>query len=211
MALELLVGPPPKIDKIATGFCYTEGPVFSRIGYLLFSDVRAEPNHAMGRGYGEPFRENSNGANGLDIRSSGPVAHVRAGPCHANGKGWKITVLASAIRRQAADQSQRSGVCHRWQHLFQRDPIAERFTKYAGVDSAVVYQITRKGQLRVATRDCTRPNGVALSPRISRRLFVADTDQRNVRVFEVNGDGSPEKRPSLCELKGDQRQADRTD
>ena len=41
MALDLVVGSPPKIDKVATGFAYTGGPVFSRRGYLLFSDVRA--------------------------------------------------------------------------------------------------------------------------------------------------------------------------
>ena len=48
MALDLVVGSPPKIDKVATGFGFTEGPVFSRRGYLLFSDVSRESNPAMG-------------------------------------------------------------------------------------------------------------------------------------------------------------------
>ena len=39
MTLELLVGLSPKVDKVAQGFVHAGGPVFSRIGYLLFSDV----------------------------------------------------------------------------------------------------------------------------------------------------------------------------
>jgi len=72
----------------------------------------------------------------------------------------------------------------------------------AGPDNPSVYQITRKGQLRVVTRECTQPNGVALAPN-QQKLFVADTVQRNVRVFEVNGDGSLRNGRIFCELKGE--------
>jgi gluconolactonase len=34
-----LVGEQPKIEKISEGFKFTEGPVHSRRGYLLFSDI----------------------------------------------------------------------------------------------------------------------------------------------------------------------------
>ena len=30
------------VTKVADGFGFTEGPVFSRIGFLLFSDLRSE-------------------------------------------------------------------------------------------------------------------------------------------------------------------------
>ena len=43
MALDRVVGSPPKVEMIAGGFGFTEGPVFSRIGFLLFSDVLANP------------------------------------------------------------------------------------------------------------------------------------------------------------------------
>ena len=69
-------------------------------------------------------------------------------------------------------------------------------------DNPAVYQITRKGELRVASRDCTRPNGVALAAN-QEKLFIADTDQRNVRVYEVQGDGSLRNGRIFCEIKGD--------
>ena len=71
MTLELLVGPSPKIDKIAQGFAYTEGPVFSRIGFLLFSDVRADRIMRWDAGAVKPFREKGNGANGLTFDHQG--------------------------------------------------------------------------------------------------------------------------------------------
>ena len=38
--LEELVGSNPKIQKIVEGMAATEGPVFSRAGLLLFSDIQ---------------------------------------------------------------------------------------------------------------------------------------------------------------------------
>jgi gluconolactonase len=72
----------------------------------------------------------------------------------------------------------------------------------ATVGCPAVYQITRKGELRLASRECACPNGVTLAPN-QQRLFVPDTDQRNVRVFEVQGDGSLGSGRVFCEIKGD--------
>src|SRR5258708_21003200 len=53
------------MDRVATGFRFTEGPAWSREGFLLFSDV---PNDRIMKYVpGQKptaFRENSNGANG---------------------------------------------------------------------------------------------------------------------------------------------------
>lgn len=53
------------IEKIDAGFQFTEGAVWSREGFLLFSDV--PPNHIRKLVPGERstvFREDSHGANG---------------------------------------------------------------------------------------------------------------------------------------------------
>ena len=71
MGLELLVGTNPKVDKVAEGFTFTEGPVFSRTGYLLFSDVRANRILRWDSGKVKPFREKSNGASGLTFDHQG--------------------------------------------------------------------------------------------------------------------------------------------
>ncbi len=62
-----------RIDKVATGYAFAEGPAWSPMGFLIFSDI---PNNKLLQFMpGEPasvFRENSNGANGQSIRRAGP-------------------------------------------------------------------------------------------------------------------------------------------
>ena len=65
-----------------------------------------------------------------------------------------------------------------------------------------MYQITRSGQLRLVSRECARPNGVALGPN-QQKLFVADSGERNVRVFDINGDGSLSKGRIFCLLNAE--------
>jgi gluconolactonase len=67
----------------------------------------------------------------------------------------------------------------------------------------LVYQITRKGELRVASGDCERPNGVALSPN-QQKLYVADSGARNVRVFDIAGDGALGNGGIFANLKSDE-------
>ena len=60
------------IEKVDAGFRFTEGPVWSREGFLLFSDV---PNNQIRKlTPGERsvvFRDNSNGANGNTYDAQG--------------------------------------------------------------------------------------------------------------------------------------------
>src|SRR5262245_2851901 len=97
MALDLVVGSPPKIEKIASGFTFTEGPVFSRIGYLLFTDLRANRILRWENGNVVPFRENSNGANGLTFDHQGRLLACEQNRVTRTEKDGSLTVLASTF------------------------------------------------------------------------------------------------------------------
>src|SRR5579859_1687142 len=60
------------MDRVATGFRFTEGPAWSREGFLLFSDV---PNDRILKYVpgqkATVFREHSNGANGNTFDAQG--------------------------------------------------------------------------------------------------------------------------------------------
>ena len=88
---------PPKIDKVATGFAYTGGPVFSRRGYLLFSDVGANRILRWDAGTVKPFRENSNGANGLTFDHQGRLLTCEQDRVTRTEKDGSITVLATTF------------------------------------------------------------------------------------------------------------------
>ena len=59
-------------QQLATGFGFTEGPLWHPDGYWLFVDIRASLVHRMTPdGQTEVFRENSGGSNGLTFDRGG--------------------------------------------------------------------------------------------------------------------------------------------
>jgi gluconolactonase len=52
-----------------------------------------------------------------------------------------------------------------------------------------VYRLDDNGKLRLLTRDLTQPNGLAFSPD-GKKFYVDDSEQRNIRVYDVASDGS---------------------
>ena len=198
MTLELLVGPTPKVDKVAEGSAYTGGPVFSRIGYLLFSDIGANRILRWDAGTVKPFREKSNGANGLTFDHQGRLLACEQGRVTRTEKDGSITVLTTAL--EGARLNNPNDLVYAIDGSIYFSVIQARGSATPG--NPALYQITRKGELRVASRQCTRPNGVALAAN-QEKIFIADTDQRNVRVFEVQGDGSLRNGRIFCEVKSD--------
>src|SRR5579885_3426093 len=67
-----------KVEKVAGGFAFTEGPVASRLGFLLFSDIPAKRIMRWEKGQVTVFRENSNGANGLTFDHQGRLLACEA-------------------------------------------------------------------------------------------------------------------------------------
>ena len=68
-----------EIKEVATGFGFTEGPVFSRRGFLLFSDIPNLKIMKWERGQLTAFRENSNKANGLTFDHQGRLLAAEGG------------------------------------------------------------------------------------------------------------------------------------
>src|SRR5882724_10228634 len=116
-ALDRLVGPDAKLERIATGFNkWTEGPVWTREGSLLFAEIPANnidqwiPGkgasvfmHPSGYEGSEPYKGPEPGSNGMTLDADGRV--TVAG--HARRNVWRlemvdpkaqITVLADSYR-----------------------------------------------------------------------------------------------------------------
>jgi gluconolactonase len=159
-------------EKIAGGFHATAGPVFSRRGYLLFSDVTANRILKWEKGKVTVLRENSRGAKSNTFDHQGRLLTCETGQVTRTEKDGKITVLASGLKEPADVVYAIDG------SVYFTDPSA-----------GIVYQRTRNGDTRPVSRDCESPFGVALAPN-QQHLFVTDGARRQVRVFEVKGDGS---------------------
>jgi sugar lactone lactonase YvrE len=188
--LQKLVNSTP--EKIAGGFAFTEGPVFSRIGYLLFSDIPPKRIMKWQKGAVTVFRESSNSANGLTFDHQGRLLACETGRVTRTEKDGKITTLAEKGLHNPNDIVYSIDGSIYFSDLLPRDAAGK----------SLLYQITRKGDLRVASDECEGPNGVALAPN-QLKLYVADSRARNVRVFDIAGDGALRNGRIFADLKSD--------
>lgn len=177
-----------KVAKIAEGFQFTEGPVFSRRGYLLFSDIPANRIHKWEPGKLSVFREGSNGANGLTFDHQGRLLACEKGRVTRTEKDGRTTVLASGGLEMPNDLVY----------------AIDGSVYFTDLPRGKVYQVTRKGDVRVVAEDCVRPNGVALAPN-QQRLLVADANREKpaVRVYDIAPDGALRGSRVLCDARVD--------
>ncbi len=162
-----------QVTKVVGGFQFTEGPVFSRRGYLLFSDIPPQRIHKWERGKLTTLRENSNRANGLTFDHQGRLLVCEGGgKVTRTEKNGSITVLAEAGLKGPND-------------LVYCIDGSIYFTDLAG---AKVYRITRQGKVDMVADENPGPNGVALGPN-QQKLYVADSKKREVRAYDIQADG----------------------
>jgi gluconolactonase len=170
------------IKQVATGFTFTEGPVFSRRGYLLFSDIPNQKIHKWERGQVTTIRENSNRANGLTFDHQGRLlAAEGGGKVTRTEKNGTITVLADAGLEGPNDLVY----------------AIDGSVYFSDLPKSRVYQITRErsgvggappqGEVRVVA-ETPAPNGVALSPN-QQQLYVADVKTNVVKIHDIQVDG----------------------
>jgi gluconolactonase len=179
---ERLTGANPAPERTATGFHSTEGPVFSRLGYLLFSDPQSGRIMKWEAGKVTVFREKSNGAGGLTFDHQGRLLACERGRVTRTEKNGAVTVLA--------DRCETKPLHHPNDIVYAIDGTIY-FTD-ADQDASVLCRIDRNGNVHTASRECRMAHGVALSPN-QQKLYVADTASANIRISDISGDGSLKK------------------
>jgi len=181
----------PLVEKVAHGFRFTEGPVWSRDGYLLFSDVPGGKilKHVPDGDTGV-YREASNGAAGNAFDAQGRLytceTHTRR--VTRTDKKGRIEVLADKWDGKRLN-APNDIVVSKSDHVYFTDPAFGKQSDTRELDFYGVYHITPKGQLSVIAKPTGRPNGITLSPN-GRILYVANSDERNIRAYDVDREGA---------------------
>lgn len=212
-SLENIIVPGTKIEKVADGFSFTEGPVWHPDGYLLFSDpntntiYRYNPNNNyvtvfmshsgytgadIGR-YGQP------GSNGLAIDKEGRLIidqHGNRRVIRIEKKG-PVTVLADHIDGKRFN-SPNDIVLRSDGTVYFTDPpygLPDLFSdKNKELDYSGIFMI-KNNKVQLLSKDLGGPNGIAFSPD-EKYLYVGNWDIRNIHStktvwrFEVQSDGS---------------------
>lgn len=207
IAVTLLGAEPPlttgEIETVGKGFMFTEGPVCLPDGKILFSDIPADTIFDTERNV---FRNPSGQSNGLTLDNENRLiaaehANRRVSRTEADGS---ITVLAETFEGKKLN-SPNDVVVRKDGILFFTDPPYGLRGGLEGdlaeLDFAGVYAILEPGNVKLLARDFKKPNGLALSPD-EKILYVADTEGKHIRAFDLAEDASVSNDRVLCDLPG---------
>src|SRR5687767_9122900 len=215
-ALDRLLAPDAKIEVLAQGNDWTEGPLWIKQGrYLLFSDIPKNSIYRWKEGEGERLylqpagytakesRGGETGSNGLILDAQGRLVLCQHGDrrmarmdAPLDSPKPQFTTLADRYQGKRFN-SPNDAVFRSNGDLYFTDPAYGMEKQWEDpkreIPFAGVYRRTASGEVTLMTREMTRPNGIAFSPD-EKRVYVAQSDQKAAiwRVFDVKGDGTIE-------------------
>ncbi len=193
--LRELVDEGADVEQVATGFTFTEGPIWMPDGSLHFSDMPGDMRRRWHPDQGvEVLRDPSNKCNGMTLDDDGNLIvceHVTSSVVRERPDGTR-EVLASHWGRSYLNSPNDVVVASDGSILF-TDPTYGRMPGF-GIERAQeldfqgVYRIPPDGgELELLVDDFAQPNGLCFSPDES-LLYVNDTDRAHIRVFDVGAD-----------------------
>src|SRR5689334_19093718 len=193
-----------QVEQVAAGFPGGEGPVWSRQGFLIFSDYSKDRLYKLVPGKTpEVYREDSHGANGNTMDRQGRLysCEYKSRRVTRTDRNGKVEVFVETFEGKRFN-APNDIVVRRDGHVYFTDPL---FTPldHRDLDFYGVYHVTPKGKIgTIARLPKTRPNGITLSPD-GKILYVANTDERNIRAYDLNKNGeASNERVVVSDLPG---------
>ena len=210
-AIDALIPPGARIERLAEGFEWSEGPVWRKSGgYLLFTDIprntvyRWSEQDGLGvflrpagfAGPGDPP--------GQELGSNGLAFDAQDRLVMADHGNRQISRLVEPVYTKTALTQRYEGrrfnspndlVYHSNGDLYFTDPpygLARRNEDPAKeLSFNGVYRLRPSGEVTLLTRELTFPNGIALSPD-ERTLYVAQSNPQRpiIMAFPLREDGT---------------------
>ncbi|HTV59506.1 MAG TPA: SMP-30/gluconolactonase/LRE family protein [Verrucomicrobiae bacterium] len=174
-----------QLSTVASGFGFTEGPVWDPSGFVYVSD---EVQNKIYRVYPDGHREalielGDPDGNTIDAnhRLLDCASVLRA--IIAITPDGRYAVLADHFDGKKFN-SPNDVVVGPDRAIYFTDPTLDlpagqkQETPFQGV-----YRLDSKGDVRLLTKDLSQPNGLAFSPD-GKRMYIDDSEQRNIRVYD---------------------------
>jgi gluconolactonase len=198
-----LVDPGAQVERVATGFTFTEGPIWNHAdGYLLFSDMPGDVRRRWSESGGvEEVMNPSNKGNGMVYDAEGNLLvceHVTSSLVRERPDGTRETL---ATHYKGKELNSPNDVCVRSDGtIYFSDPWYGRMPGFGlerdrDLGFQGVYML-RPGftpgdepELVVAEDEFEMPNGLCFTPDES-LMYINDTPRAHIKVFDVAADGT---------------------
>jgi gluconolactonase len=187
-----------EVERLATGFDFTEGPIWNAEGnYLLFSDMVGDVRRRWDEqdGVTEVARP-SNKGNGMTYDAEGRLIvceHSTSQVVRQRPDGSFETIASHYQGKEL--NSPNDVVVKSDGSIYFTDPTFGRVPGFGvereqELDFQGVYRLPASdGDLQLLADDFEQPNGLCFSPDES-LLYVNDTPRAHVRLFDVQSDGT---------------------
>jgi sugar lactone lactonase YvrE len=179
-------------EQIATGFGFTEGPVWMASGYLVFSDIPGDTIYRWEPASGaQVYRRPSANANGNTVDASGRLI-----TCEHSGRrvareepDGSLATIASHYEGRRLN-SPNDVIVHASGAIYFTDPPFGLPSSGEGAELSFsgVYRLAADGALTLLSDALEGPNGLALSPD-ALTLYVNDSRRHELYAFDVRPDG----------------------
>ncbi len=195
-----LIDPDAEVERVATGFTFTEGPLWNQEGeFLLFSDMPGDVRRRWSEQDGvQELRRPNNKGNGMVYDAEGNLLvceHVSSSLVRERRDGVRETL---AFHYQGKYLNSPNDVITRSDGtIYFTDPGFGRVAHFGipreqELSFQGVYMIPAGGgdpQLVVAEDEFEQPNGLCFTPG-EEQLYINDTTRALIRVYDVADDGS---------------------
>jgi gluconolactonase len=204
-------------ERLATGFVFTEGPLWHPDGFFYFVDLRVNRLHKIVPGQAaELVRENTGEGNGTTFDLQGRLIMCEGGNRRLSrmDADGRVDVLVDRYEGKRFNRPN-DVVCKSDGSIFFTDPglrlpLAERELPNAGVyrlapaSPACPDEGGGGGGGLTLVADCEYPNGLAFSPD-ERTLYVANSRwAAYIHALELNDDGTLRRRRIFADMSSDE-------
>ena len=207
-AADGIIAPGAKVEKLADGFKFTEGPAADAQGNVFFTD---QPNDRIMKwsidGKLSTFLPVSGRSNGLYFDRGGNLIAC----ADEDNQLWsinpdgRVTVLVKFFRNRLLN-----GPNDLWVRpeggVYFTDPFYKRsYWKRGPMEQegqCVFHLSPDRKVLRRVVSDLKQPNGIIGTPD-GKQLYVADIGDKKTYVYTINEDGTLSDRKLFCEMGSD--------
>jgi len=189
-----------KLEKLADGFTFVEGPVWID-GKLLFSDIPENTIYAWSKDKGtEVYYKPSGNSNGLALDSEGNLVLAQ----HGKRRVAKLTneneeiPLVDNYKGKSFNSPNDLTIDSKGSIYFTDPPYGinpeqEKLGFYG------IYKFTTEGNLYLLDNSLIRPNGIILSLD-EKKLIVSDSQEKKLFVWDIVNDSTITNKSILIEM-----------